>query len=130
MANDATRLTTADLRRRLTGPPAADPAPAPAPNRPAADRPLIPAAMADIPVEEDGSTVPIASLGDEPPMAEQVEPTPVPVATRLTPPELRRPDPSIPRRPEGRSSAGQARPVLPAAAERPMLPPGAERPPS
>jgi hypothetical protein len=131
MANDATRLTTADLRRRLTGTGApaepANPAPAPAPPRPAA-RPLIPAAMADIPVEEDGSTVPIVNLTDEaPPIAEAVEPTPVPVA-RLTPPELRRPDPVPVRRPEGRSSAAQARPILPPGAERPMLPLAAERP--
>src|SRR5829696_5715552 len=109
MANDATRLSTADLRRRLMGP-GAPPPPAELSELRAASRPLIPAAMADIPVEEDGSTVPIPDLPMESGaiLPEPVPPTAAPV-TRLTPTELRRP--------EGRSASHLARPVLPAAAE-------------
>jgi hypothetical protein len=115
MANDATRLSTADLRRRLMGPGGPPPpaeVPQPAPPTRSEPRPLIPAAMSDIPVEEDGSTVPIPDLPVESGglLPEPVPPTPAPV-TRLTPTELRRP--------EARSSL-HGRPVLPAAAERPI----------
>jgi len=129
MANDATRLSTADLRRRLMGPSAPPPTaevPQPAPPTRSGPRPLIPAAMADLPVEEDGSTVPIPELPMESAalVPEPVPPTPAPV-TLLTPTDLRRP--------EGRSLIAQPRPVLPAAAERPIgrsvvLPPRAAAP--
>jgi hypothetical protein len=128
MANDATRLSTADLRRRLlgSGGPAtpAEPAPPSAPSH-SGPRPAIPASFLDLPVEEDGSTVPIPDLPVESAvLPEFVPPTPAPIA-RLTPPELRRP--------EGRSSSHQARPILPPGAERPasrsvVLPPRAGPP--
>jgi hypothetical protein len=138
MANDSTRLSTADLRRRLLGP--SDPAAPPA--APLAGRLPVAAAYADLPLDDDSVTVPLVDYSDEEPSLEAVDPTPVPVP-RLTPPELRRPDPRLssllaprqpaptpaappsvtpapaPERPAGRSSSYLQQPVLPAPQSRP-----------
>jgi hypothetical protein len=113
MANDATRLSTADLRRRLLG--GAAPAnPAGAPAQPL-DAQAIANAYPDLSVDDESITMPLADNSeDEPAIEAPPRPTPVPVA-RLTPPELRRPE------------------LRPALNPRPLTPPAApltERPAS
>jgi hypothetical protein len=96
MANETTRLSTAELRRRLlaTAPAAAiEPEPAAAPvanGRPSPARLAVPAGLADLPLAEDEPTFPIAELAPEAHAPVRSDPTPVPFH-RITPPDLRRP---------------------------------------
>lgn len=110
MADEITRLSTAELRRRLLapsappaeedeeGPPAA---PAVSTRSPLASRLVVPPAFADLPIAEEEATYPIhdPANGEPSPIAA----TPVPF-NRSTPTELRRP--------AGRSSHTIARPNL------------------
>jgi hypothetical protein len=96
MANETTRLSTADLRRRLlaVAPAAAmepEPVAAPVANlRPPAGRLAVPPTLAELPVAEDEPTYPIAELTPEAHPPIHTDPTPVPF-NRITPPDLRRP---------------------------------------
>jgi hypothetical protein len=111
MANENTRLSTAELRRRLLSPSPTPPepdidsppaTPAPAPRSLLASRLVVPPTFADAPVAEDEPTYPIHDLagGDSAP----VEATPVPF-NRSTPTDLRRPG--------GRTSLSIPRPAVP-----------------
>jgi hypothetical protein len=105
MANDALRLTTAELRRRLTAStaPVAEPvgatAPSPISASPLARRLVVPPTRAEIALPEDDSSYLIDHEADD-------EPTPIP-ANHSTPTDLRRPS--------GRSSFRLPRPTLPQA---------------
>lgn len=105
MANDSMRLTTAELRRRLTAPsapvPEAIPAGASAPTAgvPMARRLVAPPTRAEIALDEDDGSYLIDRQTED-------EPTPIP-ANHATPPDLRRP--------AGRSSFTLPRPVVPQA---------------
>jgi len=97
MANETTRLSTAELRRRLLAPsaPTEEPETAAAPagptipaRSPLASRLVVPAAFADLPIAEDEPTYPIHDLANGEPSP--VEATPLPF-NRSTPTELRRP---------------------------------------
>lgn len=110
MANETTRLSTAELRRRLLAPAAAsvDDAAVPAPatpqgpvRSPLASRLVVPPSFADVPLAEDEPTYPIHDYGNG--EAAPVEATPLPF-NRATPTDLRRPT--------GRSSHMHPRPVL------------------
>jgi hypothetical protein len=112
MANETTRLSTAELRRRLLAPSAAPAEPeealppslAAAARSPLASRLVVPATFVDLPIAEDEPTYPIHDLNG---VASSVEATPVPF-NRSTPTDLRRP--------ATRTPQGHARPVLPQAA--------------
>ncbi|HEX3147761.1 MAG TPA: hypothetical protein VHR66_06730 [Gemmataceae bacterium] len=113
MASDSLRLTTAELRRRLTAPsnpvgtPAVEPAAvatAPAPV-PIARRLLVPPARPDLAPAIRGDDFADAFADHESALVD-AEPTPIP-ANHATPPDLRRPT--------GRSSFRLPRPVLPQA---------------
>lgn len=109
MANETTRLSSAELRRRLLAPSAApgEPvvaapvAPTALARSPLASRLVVPPTFADLPIAEDEPTYPIHELNGNEPAA--IEATPLPF-NRATPTELRRP--------AGRSSAAHARPVV------------------
>jgi hypothetical protein len=114
MASETTRLSTAELRRRLLSPSpapaepeAASPPVTPAPpvRNPLASRLVVPPTFADVPVAEDEPTYPIHDLagGDVSP----VEATPLQF-NRATPTDLRRP--------AGRTSISIPRPTVPPAA--------------
>lgn len=111
MANETTRLSTAELRRRLLAPSAAPAEPAVAPPNPGgpgrstlASRLVVPATFADLPIAEDEPTFPIHDLNGD---ASAVDATPLPF-NRATPTDLRRP--------ASRTSQMLSRPVLPQAA--------------
>jgi hypothetical protein len=120
MANENTRLSTAELRRRLlapSAPPAEDEA-AEAPDAPAAparsplaSRLVIPPTFADAPLAEDEATYPFHDPANGEPSP--VEATPLPF-NRSTPTDLRRP--------AGRSSHSMARPtVVPSSGTDPVV---------
>jgi hypothetical protein len=116
MANETTRLSTAELRRRLLAPsaPPSEADPEAAPSAPAAQprsmlayRLVVPHTFADAPIAEDEPTYPIP--GEPSP----VQATPLPF-NRSTPTELRRPT--------SRSSHQISRPiVVPAAGPDPVV---------
>jgi len=90
MANETTRLSTAELRRRLLAPSATATAPLEAaPPRPLNGRPAPVPTFADLPVADDEPTFPIHELL-APESALATESTPMPF-NRVTPTDLRRP---------------------------------------
>lgn len=108
MANETTRLSTAELRRRLLAPSAAPGEPVAAAaastasaRSPLASRLVVPSTFADLPIAEDEPTFPIHDLNGNEPVP--IEATPLPF-NRATPTDLRRPP--------GRSSHAHPRPVL------------------
>ncbi len=97
MANETTRLSTAELRRRLLAPSAPlaepeDPGAPPAAPTPArsllSSRLVVPPAFADLPIAEDEPTYPIHDPVNGEPVP--IEATPLPF-NRATPTDLRRP---------------------------------------
>src|SRR5690242_7950080 len=120
MANETTRLSTAELRRRLLAPSAPLPdadleavpeALAPPPRSALASRLVVPHAFADIPLAEDDPAYPIPDPGRGEPSP--IAATPLPF-NRSTPTELRRP--------AGRSSHSLSRPgVMPPAGGDPVV---------
>ena len=108
MANETTRLSTAELRRRLLAPSAAPvepadpllPSLAASGRNPLSSRLVVPQTFADLPIAEDEATYPIHDLNGE---QSSIEATPLPF-NRSTPTDLRRP--------AGRSSQQIIRPTV------------------